>query len=70
MPGASRNHVVFTQTEVITTDWETQTRKRIVYGAYLDLDHLGALAIKASSNMHMKARQGPVHVEIQSVEDV
>lgn len=67
---AKRTHVVLTKTTAIRHGVTTAQRERITYGVYLDLDDLDELARKASTNKSRKAKDGPVHVEIHSIEPV
>lgn len=69
---AKRTHVVFTTATTTrpALTGATVHRERITYGVYIDLDALEQLAVKVSKNKSRKGRDGPVNIEIHSIEPV
>lgn len=61
---AIRPHVVFTTATATSRDGS----RKVTFGVWLDLDDINTLAFKASHNKSRKAKDGPVHVEIHSIE--
>lgn len=62
-------HVVFASRETVISHYE-EPKKKIVFGVYLDLDLLSQLAAKVSKNKSRKGKDGPVFIEIHSIQDV
>jgi hypothetical protein len=61
---ARNTHVVFTSRTA------TAPKRRVTFGVYIDLDELARLALRISHNKGRKGKDGPIHVEIHSIEPI
>lgn len=67
-------HVAIERREAVSSFYQNKlgalVRRRVVYGAWIDLEALDQLGLKASRNKSGRAKDGAVHVEIHRIEEL